>query len=101
MRFTQITYRHMAHSASIGERIRELSTALEDRFPEIERCRATVEEFRAPKQARNLKVTVDVRIAGNVLVSSAHGALIENVLREVFDDLRTRVEASTARPQAA
>ncbi|MGE5095581.1 MAG: HPF/RaiA family ribosome-associated protein [Betaproteobacteria bacterium] len=97
MRFTQITFRHMAHSASLGERIRDLSGRLEERFPKIERCRAAVEEFRTAEKAHQFKVTVDVLAAGRTLVASAHGGDIEIVLREVFAELDRKVPDFLAR----
>ncbi len=49
MRFTQITFRHMPRSATIGDRIRELSARLEDHHPEIERRKFEVD---APEGGR-------------------------------------------------
>lgn len=101
MGFTQIVFRHMAHSAGIGERIRELSGALHQRFPKMERCRAAVEEFRAPSKSRQFKVTLDVRFAGATLGASAHGPDLDRVVREAFAQLEARLQPGDAHPRAA
>ncbi len=100
MRFTQITFSHMAYSASIGERIRALSAALEERFPRIERCRVAVGDFRTADHAHRFKVTLDVRVSGRTLAASAHGPDIEAVIDEVFRELTSRLERGVA-PVAA
>lgn len=100
MRFTQITFRHMTHSRAIGERIREISGKLEERHPEIRRCRVEVEQLGEQKN-RTFKVAADVRLADGDLVSESQGADIEAVLREVFADLGRRLEEKSGHTRAA
>lgn len=101
MRFTQIIFRHMTHSQAIGERIREISGTLEERYPEIRRCRVGVEQLGGQKGPRTFKVTAEARIADADLVSESRGADIEAVLREVFADLGRRLEEKAGRSRAA
>ncbi len=101
MRFTQIIFRHMPHSRAIGERIREISGTLEERYPQIRRCRVSVEQLSPQKESRAFKVTADVRVADGDLVSVSEGADIEAVLSEVFTDLGRRLEKKAGRSQAA
>ncbi len=92
MRFTQITFRHMPRSATIGDRIRELSARLEDHHPEIERCRVSVEESGGLPAQRVYKVDVELRVAGGDIVCSADGPEIEPVLREAFGEAGRRLK---------
>ncbi|MGZ5071928.1 MAG: HPF/RaiA family ribosome-associated protein [Usitatibacter sp.] len=101
MRFTQITFHHMTHSPAIGERIREMSGTLEERYPEIRRCRVGVEQSGGQKRGRTFKVTADVRLADGDLVSESRGADIETVLRAVFADLGRRLEEKAGHSRAA
>jgi ribosome-associated translation inhibitor RaiA len=101
MGFTQIVFRHMASSPDIGEHIRKLSGAIQERHPSIERCRAAVEGFRTQAHVHQLKVTVDLRVAGATLVASAHGPDIEPVVQAVFAELETRLRAGQPHAKVA
>lgn len=92
MRFTQITFRHMPHSGPLGERIRELSTRLEERHPQIRLCRVSVEEPQKRKGERILQITVDVRVPDGDIVSVSRGTDAESVLREAFADLGRKLQ---------
>jgi sigma 54 modulation/S30EA-like ribosomal protein len=101
MGFTQIVFRHMVPSPEIGERIRKLSGGLQERHPRIERCRAAVEDFPAPAGVHELKVTVELRVAGSIFTASAHDLQIEPALHAVFAELDTRLRAAAAQPRVA
>ena len=92
MRFTQITFRHMPHSGPLGERIRELSARLEERHPQIQLCRVSVEESQKPMGQRILEITIDVRVPHGDIVSVSRGTDAESVLREAFADLGRKLK---------
>ena len=96
MRFTQITFRHMPHSGPLGERIRELSTRLEEKYPQIRLCRVSVEEPQKRKAGRILQITIDVRVPSGDIVSVSRGTDAESVLREAFADLGRKLEEDEA-----
>jgi len=97
MGFTQIVFRYMASSPDIGEHIRKLSTALQQRHPGIERCRATVESLRTQASVHRFEVTIDLRVAGATLVASAQGSDIEPAVQAAFADLERRLRARQAK----
>ena len=101
MGFTQIVFRNTAHSSTIGERIREMSRALGERYSRIQRCRVVVEELQAPGAARDFKVTAEVRVAERMLSASSQGANIDAVLQGVFADLREKLLAISTHSWAA
>jgi len=101
MRFTQITFRHMPHSPAIGERIREISGKLEERHPEILRCRVGAERIGRGKSANSFKVTVEVHLADGDLACDSQGADIEAALRAAFAELGHRLEEKSGRTRAA
>src|SRR3954471_24517292 len=67
----QITYRGMAHSPAMDDKIRELANKLEEFNPKITSCHVIVTELDKHKHKGNhFAVRVDLHVPGKEIVSS-------------------------------
>lgn len=94
----QITFRHMASSPAVEERIRERAEALERFFDRIVSCRVVV-ECRQPRQQGNLfQVRIDLSVPGREIfvgrdtkAQHAHQDIYA-AIRDAFDAARRQLE---------
>jgi ribosomal subunit interface protein len=94
----QITFRHMASSPAIEERIRERVDALERFFDRIVACRVIVER-REPRQQGNVyQIRIDLSVPGREIVigrdtkaQHAHQD-VHAAIRDTFDAARRQLE---------
>jgi ribosomal subunit interface protein len=94
----QITYRGMAHSPAMDERINELAAKLDDLHPKITRCHVVVDETDRHKHKGNLfEVRVDLHVPGSEIVATrqshtdayaAIGDAFDVVTRQLEDTVR-------------
>ena len=94
----QITYRGMAHSPAMDERINELAGKLDDLHPKITRCHVVVDETDRHKSKGNLfEVHVDIHVPGTEIVATkqanpdayvAIGEAFDVVTRQLEDTIR-------------
>ena len=94
----QITFRHMASSPAVEERVRERAEALERFFDRIISCRVVV-ECRPPRQQGNLyQIHIDLSVPGREIVvgrdtkaQHAHQDVYA-AIRDAFDAARRQLE---------
>jgi ribosomal subunit interface protein len=90
----QITVRHMAHSAALEARIREIAAKLEEFYRGVVSCDVVVEEQgRHQQQGHWFNVRLAVRVPGHeLIVNRDHDEDVYVALRDAFASLTRRLE---------
>jgi ribosomal subunit interface protein len=95
----QITFRDMAVSPAVEEKIRDRADALDKFFPNIVACHVVVESTaRAHQKGKLYYLRVDLTVPGRQLVTKRHPAEkhahedIYVAVRDAFDETRRQLE---------
>ncbi|MFT3774480.1 MAG: HPF/RaiA family ribosome-associated protein [Minicystis sp.] len=96
----EVTFRHMAHSNSLEEAVRQKAEKLEQIYPRIISCRVAIEaeNKRTSTKAMVYRVRVDVTVPGGEIVGArapAHQPFHEDIqiaIRDAFDSARRELQ---------
>lgn len=104
----QITFRHMAPSPAVEERIRERAADLERFYDRIVRCHVVVQApHRHHHQGTLYQVSIDLTVPGGEIVVNREAAAahahedVHVAVRDAFDAARRQLEEFARRQRGA
>lgn len=91
----QVTFRDLAHSPALDEKIREKAARLGALCERISRCRVTLERrHRHQRNGREYHVRIDLHVPEReIVVNHEHDQDIHVALREAFDAAERQLKA--------
>ena len=90
----QVTFRGLAHSPAIDEKIREKAARLQALSRHITSCRVTLGRRGHQRKGREYNVRIDLRVPEReIVVNQDHDQDVRIALREAFDAAERQLKA--------